>query len=404
MKSKMGVMPPAATPETRDASGTSWQPDSTPIYAYHTLFDTWKLMTHFNAFVAYDKQWGGRGDDQFNSMNWFMLMASHPVAEGDLMLRGMLSLEPATATKEGYPLLFQSGETFHGRPLVDRQHPHDFFMELAARYRYPLGEKTALSLYLAPSGEPSLGPPAFPHRVSAMDNPAAPITHHWMDSAHISFGVATLGLSHDKFQIEGSIFNGREPDEERWDIDPISLDSYSGRLSYNPAENWSFQTSYGYLKSPEELRPKESVRRTTVSAIYNRPMDNGGNWATSLLWGMNNEAGINSNGLLLESNFNIGNKNTVFGRIEYVQKTGEELVIQPEHKKFDLTALSLGASHELSPGKPYSVAIGTSVTYTFKPSSLDERYGDTPVGFWVFIRIRPALMQHGGFQMGHGGD
>ena len=398
MSGMEGMMVFAGSPHTREASGTAWQPDSTPLHAYHMKLADWSVMTHFNAFFAYDKQWGRRGDDQFNSMNWFMLMASRPIGDGELMLRAMLSLEPATATSHGYPLLFQSGEAFHGRPLVDRQHPHDLFMEMAARYRYPLGEKTALSLYLAPAGEPALGPAAFMHRASAAENPASPISHHWQDSTHISFGVATLGLSCDKFQLEGSIFNGREPDEDRWDIDSLQLDSYAARLSYNPTPNWSTQVSYGYLQSPEELHPGESLRRTTASVSYNRPLADGGNWATSLIWGHNDSTGLGTNAALLESNLNLAGKNTIFGRAEYVQKTGGDLVVPNERKKYGITQLTLGASHELTPGRPYSVALGASVTYTFKPSSLDDFYGDNPVGLWVFFRIRPSEMQHGSMQ------
>ncbi len=390
----MDMQSPGGIPMSREASGTSWQPDSTPMRAYHSMLDGWMVMSHFNAFLSYDKQWSRRGDDQFNSINWFMLMGTHPLGKGELMLRSMFSLEPATTTAHGYPLLFQSGEAFHGGTLVDRQHPHDLFMELGASYSYPLSDQAAVSLYLAPSGEPALGPPAFMHRASAADNPAAPITHHWLDSTHISFGVATLGVSYEKFRLEGSIFNGREPDEDRWNIDTIHLDSYAGRLTYNPTDHWSFQGSYGYLKSPEELHPQDSVRRATASAIYNLPLRDGGNWATTLAWGMNNEAGINSDAVLLETNLDIANRNSIFGRIEYVQKTGEELAIEPERKKFGVTELTLGATHELTPNKPYSVAFGASVTYNFKPSSLDALYGDNPIGLWVFFRIRPAPMQY----------
>ena len=385
---------PGGIPMTREASGTSWQPDSTPMYAHHSMNGDWMLMTHYNAFLAYDWQSGDRGDDQFNSTNWFMLMASHPLAGGQLTLRTMLSLEPLTTTSRGYPLLFQSGEAYHGEALVDRQHPHDFFMELAASYSHPIGDDAAVSLYLAPSGEPALGPPAFMHRASAADNPAAPISHHWLDSTHISFGVATLGVSVDKFRIEGSAFNGREPDEDRWDIDGLRLDSYAGRISYNPCERWSFQVSHGYLDSPEELHPEEHVWRSTASAIYNQPLDDGGNWATTLAWGLNHQSKLDSHALLLESNWNIANRNSLFGRLEYVQKTGEDLVLPPDDRKYGITALTIGATHELTSHQPYSVAVGSALTYNFTPDTLHEEYGDHPFGFWLFLRIRPSAMGH----------
>jgi hypothetical protein len=307
----------------------------------------------------------------------------------------MLTLEPATTTAHGYPLLFQTGEAFHGEPLVDRQHPHDLFMELAARWRFQLAEKTALSLYFGAPGEPPLGPAAFMHRASAMENPAAPISHHWMDSTHITYGVATVGLAHDVWQLEGSIFNGREPDEDRWDIDTIHFDSWAARLSWNPTPHWSAQISHGWLRSPEELHPGESLRRTTASLLHQTSLGRDGQLATTLGWGMNDtESGPRSHAILLESNLGLASGFNIFGRAEYVQKPGEDLALDPEHRKFGITQLTLGASRELTPGRPYSIAAGASVSYTFKPSDLDEEYGDHPVGLWIFFRIRAAEMAH----------
>ena len=199
-----------------------------------------------------------------------MLMANRPVGKDRLQLRTMLSLEPLTVTPGGYPMLFQSGEQYHGKPLVDRQHPHDLFMELSARYTHPLGKDSAAFIYAAPSGEPALGPTAFMHRLSAMDNPLPPITHHWQDSTHIEFGVLTLGAWKRNVQVEGSYFTGREPNEFRYDFTPFHMDSFSGRISYNPSRNWSMQASYGYLHSPEQLRPDEDIRRID-SLGYLRP-------------------------------------------------------------------------------------------------------------------------------------
>jgi hypothetical protein len=405
----------AGIPMQREASGTSWQPDSTPMHAHHTMSGLWRVMQHYNLFLSYDNQSGPRGDDQLNALGWYMAMASRPMGKGELMLRAMLSPDPAGVGPKGYPLLFQNGEAYHGQPLVDRQHPHDFFMEVAARYRHAIDEKTAAFLYVAPSGEPALGPTAFPHRTSAMDNPAAPLTHHWQDSTHISFGVLTAGVSRGNWQLEGSYFNGREPNEHRWDFDRIKLDSYSGRLTYNPSPNWSLQGSYGWLKSPEELHPDETRRRSTISATYNRPMINGGNWATTLAWGRNNAKGINSDGFLMESNLNLANKNTLFGRFELVEKSMEDLNIPSSlgcpapcgfdlaRVKFKIAALTLGAIHELNPGRAFQTGLGASVTFNWKPRNyeLNQAYGyDDPTGFWVFLRIRPAAM-HQGDSHGH---
>ena len=393
----------AGIPHTREASGTAWQPDSTPMHAHEQSIGLWKAMQHYNAFLAYDRQSGPRGDSQFNSINWWMGMASRQVGKGDLMLRVMLSLEPATVGSRGYPLLFQTGETYRGEPLIDRQHPHDFFMELAARYRHPIGEQTAVSLYFAPSGEPALGPVAFPHRVSAMDNPAAPIGHHWQDASHITFGVLTAGISHRNAQLEGSIFTGREPNEERWDIDRMKFDSYSGRLTYNFGPNWSAQGSYGYLHSPEPLHPGDDVRRATFSVMHNQPREDGGNLATTLVWGRNSAHGGKTDSWLLESSLNLANRNTFFGRLERVGKTGEELGLVsaqglPPDTIHRITQLTLGGVHELTPGKGYQTGVGGALTFNWTPEELKQIYNKSPLGFWLFLRIRPAAMQHGGAQ------
>ncbi len=386
----MDSMPMAFGPiqDSQDASGTSWQPSATPMHAHHSMLGDWQLMTHYNVFIAYDDQSGPRGDDQFTSTNWFMAMASKRDTEHDLTLRAMLSLEPWSATKRGYPLLFQSGEAYRGQPLVDRQHPHDFFMELAARYRTLLAGDTVMTFYVAPSGEPALGPPAFPHRMSAMDNPAAPISHHWLDSTHIAFGVLTAGIARKTWQIEGSWFNGREPDENRWNIESPKLDSYSGRFTWNPTPEWSAQVSYGYLDSPEQLHPEESVRRTTASVMHLAKLSDDTHIATTLGWGRNNGHQV-TDALLLESSF-MTERYTVFGRAELVEKTGEELDLTPEDQIHRIKQFTLGASRELVRGRPYQVAFGASVTYSITPDALESIYDRHPTGYWVFMRVRPS--------------
>jgi hypothetical protein len=383
----------AGISQTQEASGTAWEPSATAMYAIQKMSGRWALMVHYNAFLAYDRQDGPRGDYQVNSINWAMLEARRPVKEDQLRLRVMLSLEPLTTTPAGYPLLFQSGESYDGKPLVDRQHPHDFWMELSALYRHQLGKVSGLSLYAAPSGEPALGPPSYPHRLSALDNPAAPIGHHWEDSTHITFGVLTLGGWYRNAQLEGSVFTGREPDEYRWDFDPMRFDSSSARLTYNPGRNWSLQASYGYLHSPEALFPEEDLRRTTASAIYNTLRRDGGFWANTFVWGRNSLHGVNSDAFLLESNLNFANRNTVFGRLEYVEKLGEELNVLPMDRRFGITQFTLGYVHDFTPNRSYETGVGASVTFSAFPSDLKPVYGDSPVSFWLFLRIRPAPMR-----------
>jgi len=380
----------AGTPEERNSSGTSWQPDTTPMYAIHDMEGAWMIMTHYNVFLSLDEQLGGRGGHQIDSTNWAMLMATRQWSDDELTFRGMFTLEPWTVTDRGYPLLLQTGEAYQGEPLVDRQHPHDVFMELAARYQHALNRTSAVSLYLAPSGEPALGPPAFMHRTSAMDDPAAPISHHWMDSTHISFGVATLGVTAGAWQLEGSWFNGREPNQDRWSIGPPHLDSYSGRLSWNPAKAWSTQVSHGYLASPEELYPKESEHRTTASVSFTHSLADGRVLATTWAWGQNRQEGKNSDALLLESDWQVSRLYTVFGRGEYVEKTGQELDLPAANAKFDISQITLGSCRELSPGRPMDLAVGADATLSFAPSSLAGIYGKHPLGYWLFFRLRPA--------------
>ena len=273
-------------PLTRMGSGTSWLPDAAPMHAVHFKAGPWALMVHGVVFGMYDKQFGRRGDDQVNSVNWGMLMATRSVGPGSLQLRGMLSAEPFTVGAKGYPLLLQSGESYKGLPLHDRQHPHDLFMELAALYERPIARNLALSLYVAPVGEPAVGPVAFPHRPSAASDPLAPLAHHWQDATHISFGVLTAGLFTHRVKVEGSLFNGREPDENRWNFEHGPLDSASGRIKIHFPSGWSGQVSFASRRNPEGLFPG-NIHRTTASLHYgaagDRPL------AVSLIWGRDND-------------------------------------------------------------------------------------------------------------------
>ena len=223
---------------TREASGTSWQPESTAHEGIHKVLGDWSVMVHGYADGVYDRQGGPRGGEKGFSESMFMVMGQRALGPGTLGLRAMGSLDPAMGPS-GYPLLLQTGETGDGNTgLVDRQHPHDFFMELAASYSYALGDDSSVFGYLGLPGEPALGPPAFMHRFSGMDDPEAPITHHWLDSTHVSFGVATVGLVWRDWKLEGSTFRGREPDKFRWETqkpDPSILISDGKRfLFYTP--------------------------------------------------------------------------------------------------------------------------------------------------------------------------
>jgi hypothetical protein len=269
-------------PTTRNGSGTAWLPDDSPMRGAHVRAGGWDLMLHGNLFVGYDHQGSDAGDSELVSQNWLMAMAGRPLGGGRFEARTMLSLEPLTLGDDGYPLLLQTGETIDGRPLVDRQHPHDLFMEIAGRYEREVTGGVALQLYGALAGEPAVGPVAFPHRPAAMSDPMAPLGHHWIDSTHISFGVLTVGAFTRAAKLEASWFNGREPDEQRYDLDLRSPDSYATRISVNPTRAWSLQASYAYLDSPEALEPEVSVQRFTASATHAAAIAEQRGWVTTV--------------------------------------------------------------------------------------------------------------------------
>jgi hypothetical protein len=383
----------------RMGSGTTWVPDAAPIPSlYFAAPGRWDITGHGFAFLQYDKQGGPRGDEQLGSLNWLMLMASHTLAGGRFQARTMLSLDALTVTSRGYPLLLQSGEAFDGQPLHDRQHPHDLWMELSALYERPVTTSLGVMLYAAPSGEPALGPVAFMHRPSAMDNPTAPISHHWQDATHISFGVLSAGLFTHTFKIEGSVFNGREPDQYRFNFDPITLDSYSGRVTYQPTPEWSFTGGYGFLKSPEALNPTESMHRVTASALYGSTLGGEGQWAASAIWGANKHSthpGM-SHAVLLEAEAVLDARNSIFGRAELVQKSAEELVLDtPQYgfaadQQFNVGALSLGYIRDVVRLGRGTLGVGAMGTLNVVPSALDAAYGSrTPLGAMLFLRVRP---------------
>jgi hypothetical protein len=404
--SEHAMVGPLGLSHAREGSGTAWQPDSTPMYAIHSRLGSWSLMFHGSVFAGYDWQSGDRGGQKFISVNWFMAMARHQLAGGEFGARAMLSAEPFTVGDSGYPLLLQTGESFRGSPIHDRQHAHDLFMELAVTYSRPISDSVAVQIYAAPAGEPALGPVAFPHRLSASSDPLAPLSHHWADSTHITFGVVTAGVFTRYFKLEGSWFNGREPDENRYDFDFRPLDSYSGRIQVNPSDALSFQTSYGYLKSPEELEPDVSIHRITASATYNRPIGAAGNWASTAVWGRNiPSTGSATDALLLESNLDLDGSNTLFGRLELVRKSGHDLVVPPPQDEdvFNIGSLVLGYVHDFGPWASLSPGLGVRGSVNLIERGLSPFYGTrAPTGLMVFLRLRLARMQMHGSGKAHG--
>jgi hypothetical protein len=406
--SEEGTMPGVlGIPMTRMGSGTSWLPDAAPMHAVHFRAGSWALMVHGVVFGMYDKQFGRRGDDQINSVNWAMLMATRSVGGGSLERRSMFSAEPFTVGGKGYPLLLQTGESYKGAPVHDRQHPHDLFMELAALYERPISRNLALSLYVAPVGEPAVGPVAFPHRPSAASDPLAPLAHHWQDATHIAFGVLTAGLFSYTVKVEGSLFNGREPDEDRYNFDYSgrSLDSYSGRLTVNPTPNWSLSGSYAFLKSPDALRPTESLHRVNAAVLYSQPTTRSGDWSSALIYGANKHTGGGwENSLTAESNLDLDGRSSVFGRLNYARKSAEDLAVVDSvpATEFNIGSVELGYVRELGSLGRTTVGVGATGTLGFIPADLEPIYRTrTPTGLAVYLRIRPKVMQMGQEMMSH---
>jgi hypothetical protein len=394
-----------ADPMSREGSGTSWLPDSSPMYAKMFMFDDNMLMLHGAIFPRYTNVSTRRGDDRIDAPNWIMAMYSHPLGDSaQIGARLMMSLDPLTEGGRGYPLLFQSGESWHDEPLHDRQHPHDLFDELSITLSQRLEHDFSGYVYFGYPGEPALGPPTFMHRPSAMDDPDAPLGHHWQDSTHVTFGVATAGLVWSHVKIEGSIFTGREPDEDRYNFDQPEFDSYSGRISWNPTQNLALQVSYGYIKSPEALEPDLKRHRTTASVIYNLPLGHDTNWSNTFVWGQNHDTGEGkTQSFLVESDYQRG-RNTVYLRWERVEKSGHELVLKPpeESEIFPVSGYTIGYVRDLSHGNGLDVGLGTQFTINDRPDTLDRYYGDDlGYAFEFFLRIRPSLHGHAGHDREH---
>lgn len=404
-------------------------------------------MAHGVAFGQFLDEQGPRGRQQAGGVNWTMLMARRRMGRGRFQVRGMFSLEPWTISGCGYPNLLESGELCGDEPIHDLQHPHDLLMETAVQYDWPVTDRLALQVYGGLSGEPALGPVAFPHRLSALPNSLAPISHHWMDAAHITFGVVTTGVYGRTWKVEGSLFNGREPDEQRRDLDMGSLDSWSGRVSWLPITSLSLQISGGHLEEAEAQSLHDGgarfdVERVTASASYHRVWGVNSLWATTVAWGRNTEAVGRTGALLVESNLTVSDRESWFWRYEIGAKPAYDLgVVVPgscttnkarSHCSLNPTAAasdlgsasaerpsrccapetptvkstytvskaqigyvrSLKAWHALKPG------VGASASLSMVPADLERYYGNrTTFGLGLFVTIRfAARLAHGAHQ------
>ena len=394
-------------------SGTSWLPASSPMEMFHFSSDEWIFMLHGFANFAYQEESEPRGTSEFFSTNMAMFSAGRGAGPGDFAFRFMASLEP-TLGPTGYPLLLQTGETADGtNPLFDRQHPHDLLMEVALRYDLPIGRSGSVFFYFAPIGDPAIGPSAFMHRFSGVDNPVAPLAHHWLDATHISYGVLTFGWTrNDRVKLEGSIFNGTEPNADRWDVDEIKLDSFSTRITVNPTPNWSVQASVGFLKSPEILHPDQDLLRMTASVTHNKVLGGDasrGNWQTIAAWGRNKwedpliaSTGVPTghihftpgvqptrNAVLAESGIRFKGLHTVFGRWEWAEE--DELFISADRRhQLVYSVYKLNAGYLIDFLRLAHVRVGAGVygAVHWLPDDLLFVYGERPSAYGFFFRFK----------------
>lgn len=387
-------------PMNRNGSGTGWLPDASPMYGYMLHSKKWMFMFHGNIFIRYNNQdidnKGTRGDAKVDAPNWFMAMGQRKVGEKGLFhFSTMFSLDPLFGG-EGYPLLFQTGETFHDLPLVDRQHPHNLFSELSIGYTYAFTKDLDAFVYLGYPGEPALGPVAFMHRPSAMNITNSPLGHHWQDATHITFGVATVGFRYKIFKLDGSLFTGREPGEGRYGFDEPAFDSYAYRLTANPSKTLSLQVSKAFIKSPEAFHPGEDIDRTTASILHVLPLAGENRFLNSaIVWGYNDSGEAHQeNSFTVESNLQT-NRLAIYGRYENIEKSAGELLLDQfeDHTLFKINALTVGLNYTVFRQWKTNLALGAQGTLYMAEEGLDPVYGNNPMSAEIYLRIGPALMK-----------
>jgi hypothetical protein len=373
----------------KEGSGTSLLPESSPMYMRH-LGRNGRFEQSGMGFVTFNftDAGGPRGPERFYSNSMLMLMG---VAANEKETTGysvMLSLDPLFNGRFGAPNLFQTGETAYGVPLTDFQHPHDLFVEVAGTYSREIAPATRAFVYAGPVGEPALGGPTFMHRPSGVEIPEAPIGHHWFDSTHISWGVLTLGVNTTTWQLEGSLFNGHEPDENRYAPDSVSLNSASARLTLTPSRDLAFNVAYGFLDEPEPLEPGVHQNRVTASAVWNRALADGDNLAVSAAFGRNLKEGEPTHAYLLETTYSTG-PTSLFARWESVEK--DEIGGVPAGT-YRINKFLLGGVQELARFDGFDFGVGGYVGFYMFPSSLEPFYGENPMTLGVFVRLRPSRM------------
>lgn len=380
------------TPLSMQGSGTSWQPKISSLPYYIINAKNWSYYFRGSVFTRYTHQGGKRGDKTWDAPNWFMAQAQTNLGlNSQLSFRGMLSLERITEGGNGYPLLLQTGSAFRNLPSIDRQHPDDFISELSATLSTDISENTTAYIYLGYPGEPAVGPPSFYSRQSAKYIPDAPIGLQWQDASRAAFGVATLGLVFNKFKIEGSVFNGTRPDENRYSFDKLKLNSYGGRISYNPVNNLSFQVSAGEIKDPYNQGSK--LTRTTASVLYDIKLNNGGTWASSFIWGENNiKITGRQESFLSESTLDFSGY-AIYARAEYVQKTNAELgITKGLNTKNWLGEFTVRFAKEFPVSNIMNLALGIQGTFYGLPKDMSQYYGNRLISYEFYLSFQPQVL------------
>jgi hypothetical protein len=407
----LGAVPPAAaqptdTPPTaptraiesvplaRMASGTAWLPDAARPHGFHATLGPWSVMAHGAVFLQYIRESGIRGDGQLGSRNWIMVAAGRRIGEGAVRLRTMVSAEPLTVTPRGYPQLLQVSQVYQGETVSDRQHPHELVIELAASYDHAASPDVGLSAYFGVVGEPALGPVAYPHRPSAVNDPSAPLGHHSQDFTHTTFGVVTVAAFTRALRLEVSAFNGAHPDDVRTDLEAVRLDSYAARVTINPSPHVSGAVWFGRVAATSGTHGHAAFDRFGVSVVHVHRRATGAEWSTALIYGATLPAGARRplNTLLLESSVELDAANAVFARAEYVRRTAVELsLVGSVSRELDIGAVSLGYTRTAIRRRGVTVALGGRGHTYVVPAELVPFYGSrAPLGALAFVRLRPA--------------
>ncbi len=379
--------------QSRTASGTAWLPDADRVPMLHTNAGSWAFMVHGAAFLQYDQTLGTRGQQQLGLANWVMFMGSRPAPGGHLRLRFMGTLEPFTLADGGYPQLLQVAHEYQGALAPDRQHPHELFAEISAAYEWAASEALALSVYAAAVGEPALGPVAYNHRPGAAYDPGAPLGHIAQDYTHESLGVVTIGGFGRRARFEASLFNGTHPDDDRTNLDLQGgkLDAFSGRITLAPSPALSASVWLAALPATEGAHAHEAERRFGAALLLARPRS-GGSWSTSFVYGaVAPDGDAVRHSALIESSLDLTPAQAIFGRVEYVQRTAEELALTGSvPDELDLVALTVGAARRLWRTRAVDTVLGARVTTHLIPAALEPFYGSrTPFALLAYLRVAP---------------